>query len=240
MDKLEIHARPREVLGKRVKALRRQGILPANLFGHGESSEPLQVDTKEAEQLLSRMEGAAVVELRSNGGKPRTVLLKHVQRHPVHGTLLHLDFQQVSMAEEVKVAVPIHLVGEAPVAKTFNAALVQSLNSVEITARASDLPSHLEADISGIADFHAAVHVRDIQVPPGVQILHDLDDTVVTAVPSAAAMEEARLAAEAEATAAEGAEAAAEAGEEVAEEPQVAVEAAEKSEQAGEEQAEKE
>lgn len=206
MENSRLTAERRFVVGKNVRFLRREGLVPANLYGHGKASVALQLPTREVEQVLSRVGGTALVKLELNGEEPRTVLIKEVQRHPVKDDLLHVDFQQVAMTEMIRVAVPLHFVGEAPAAKVKDGMVLHPISSLEVEALPGDLPSHLEVDVSVLANLHDALHVSDISVPPGVQILHDLESIVASVVPSAAAAEEAHAAAEEAAQAVERAE----------------------------------
>lgn len=221
MERLGLQAERRYVLGKSVRFLRREGIVPANLYGLGLESVALQVPAKDMEQLLGGMDGAALVQLTLDNEPARTVLIKDVQRDPVWGELLHVDLQQVAETERVRVEIPLQLVGEAPAVKTENGTLLQSRSIVTIHALPRDLPSHLEADVSSLVDFNAAIFVRDVPLPSGVEIFDDPDELVAKVAPpklavaeeeEAAEVEAAEVAEAAEATAA-GEEAEAQAGE---------------------------
>jgi large subunit ribosomal protein L25 len=181
----------REATGKQVRSLRRQGFVPANLYGKGEPSVALQMPQRELETFLARHEGAALVRLALGGKEPVTALLKDVQRHPVNDHVLHVDFQRVSLREKVRVEIPLHFTGEAPAAKSLDGTLLHNLTAVEIEAAAADLPAHLEVDVSPLIDFNAAIHVSDIQAPRGVQVLTPPEELVAKVVPPAVVVEEA-------------------------------------------------
>ena len=115
MDKIELNASNREVLGKKVRRLRRQGITPVHLFGHGIESTALQCDATKLKQVLAKAGQTRLISLKlDNEKRPRTVVVRTVQTEPLTGGSLHVDFFQVEAAEKVKVEIPVVLVGEAP------------------------------------------------------------------------------------------------------------------------------
>lgn len=215
VNTLELKAEPRSVLGKKVRALRRQGVLPANVYGHA-ASTAIQLPAKEAERVIARAGKTQLISLVMDGGPPTTVLVKASQRHPTKGALLHVDFFRVAMDERLKVDVPVRLVGDAPAVKQHDATILQATSTVTVESLPGDLPDAIELDIASLEELDSALHVRDLQPPPGVTILTDPDEIVVKA--AAPTVEEApEEAAEAEQPAAEGAEPAAAATEPSAE-----------------------
>lgn len=205
MDTIQLKAEPRTVLGKKVKLLRRQGLVPANLYGHRVASRALQIPERVVEFTIGRASRAALFSLDIGDGEPRTVLVKEIQRHPTTAKPLHVDLYQVAMSEKLSAVVPLHFVGEAPAVRDFNGTLVHNLTEIEVEALPSDLPTAIDVDVSGLKTLDDAIHVRDLHLPSGVAALADPDTVIATVVPSAAAEAEAAEAAEA----AEGAAAAA-------------------------------
>jgi large subunit ribosomal protein L25 len=207
----ELSAQRREVTGKAVARLRKHGVLPAVLFGHGEDSRPIQVDTRAFETLYRRAGRNALIDLRLDGGRPRTVILHGVQEHPVRRNPLHVDLMLVKMTEELTVDVPIELVGEAPAVAKLEGTLLQTLDRVRVRALPNDLPHVMEVDVSGLVDFEASVHVRDLALPPNVTVLTEAGEVVAHVKPPRVEAVEAPTPAEAGPTApteAEGAAAA--------------------------------
>ncbi len=116
---MELSAKPREILGKKVRFLRRQGLTPVNLFGHNVEPVVLQCDTAQLKHVLVRTGKTKLISLMiDKAKKPRNVMVREVQREPQTGELLHVDFYQVSMEEKVRVELPIVTIGEAPALKT--------------------------------------------------------------------------------------------------------------------------
>ena len=225
MDTVKLQAEPRRVLGKKVKLLRRQGLVPANMYGHGRESVAMQLPERLVVQKVARASGSTLFSLELNGGESQTVLVKALQRHPTTGRVLHVDFYQVAMTEKLKANVPLHFVGDAPAVKQFEGTLLHNLTSVEVESLPADLPAGIEVDVSGLATLDDAIHASDLHVAPGVDVLAPPEELVARVLPPTVVPEE-EAAAE-EVAAAEAAEAEAPAAE--AEQPAEAAEEAERS-----------
>ncbi len=201
---------PRVVTGKKVKALRRQGIIPAHLYGRGTESRALQAPAPSITTLLRTAGRNAIIDLQINGeGEARPVVLRGVQRDPVTDELVHIDFFQISLTEQLRADVPLVLAGEAPAVAVFGGVLLQSLDRLTIEALPTEIPSHIEVDVTGLETLDSALFVRDLTIPPNVVLLTDPDQVVAKVeAPRIAAEIEAEEAAAAAAAAAAEAEAA--------------------------------
>lgn len=174
MEQIELHAAKRDVLGKKVRFLRRQGITPVHVFGHGIESLALQCDTTSLQQVLSRSGQTRVINLKIDDEKgPRTVMAREVQQDVLKGSLLHVDFYQVKMTEAIEVEVPIVLVGEAPALKNKENMLAQELNTLSIECLPANIPDSIEVDVSSLAEPDESIRVRDIVPGAGITILND-------------------------------------------------------------------
>jgi large subunit ribosomal protein L25 len=204
MERLKLEATPREVLGKKVKTLRHQGITPVNLYGRGVNSQALQIDTKSLQHVLARAGETDLISLSIAGTKsPRIAIVRAVQKDPRSRMLLHVDFYQVQMTEKLKAEVPLTLVGEPPAVKDKGGILLNILNSLQVEALPDDLPHTLEVDLSGLVDIDQAIFAADIPLSDGVSLLTDPEQIVAkVARQRLMAEEEERVAAEAEVEAA--------------------------------------
>ena len=174
MDNIELKVANREILGKKVRFLRRQGVTPVHLFGHGIESVALQCDTAKLQQVLAEAGKTRLISLKlDNEKRPRTVVVREVQIEPRTGESLHVDFYQVKMAEEVKVEVPVVLVGEAPALKLKETMLVQELNTLTVECLPAKIPTSVELDLSSLTEPEQAVRVKDIELDEGITILND-------------------------------------------------------------------
>ena len=178
MSTIELRAEPRSVVGKKVRFLRRQGMVPANIFGQS-SSTAVQVPVKEVEQTIRRAGRNQLVSLAVAGGETTTVLITNWQRHPYKTDLLHVDFFRVAMTETMQLAVPLVLVGEAPAVRLTGGNPFQTLATVNVECLPSDIPASIEVDISGLAANDDSIFVRDLVVPAGVTIVTDGDEQIV-------------------------------------------------------------
>jgi len=199
-------AEPREITGKKVAGLRRQGRLPAVVFGHGISSENVTLDAHDFELLRRKAGQNALIDLSVHGQKARPVLVHGVQVHPVNRRPLHVDLFLVRMTEELTVDVPLVATGTSLAVENLNGTLFHQLESVRVKALPDHLPQQIEYAIEGLVDFDAVVKVSDLAIPGDVTLLTDPEEVVAKVLPS-------RLQAEVEAEKAEEAEAAAEAAE---------------------------
>jgi len=200
----ELDVSPRQVLGKKVKRLRWQGLTPANIYGHRVESKAIQVPSEELRRVLQTVGRSEIIYLRLDGEEPRPVFIRAVQRDPLTDGILHVDFYQISLLEKVRLDVPLHLVGEAPTVKQFGGTLLHSLDYVTVEALPTDIPSHIEVDVASLEEIGQTLHIRDLPVPPNVTVLTDPDLVVAKVVAPAVerveeVAEEAKAIAEAEA-----------------------------------------
>ena len=168
-----VSAAPREVVGKKVSVLRRQGILPAVVYGFERESQPIQLDAHEFEVLMRTTSRNTLVDLKIGSGKATPVLLQGIHEHPVKRHPMHVDFYVVKMTEELTVDVPINYVGEAPAADKLGGTLLHMRESISVRALPTELPSGLELDVSSLDTFDAVLHVGDLVVPAGVTVVTD-------------------------------------------------------------------
>jgi len=229
MDKIELKVVNREILGKKVKHLRRQGITPVHVFGHGIESLALQCDTKELERVLSQAGQTRLVNLKlAKEKKPRTVVVREFDRDWRRGQLVHVDFYQVRMEEKLRLEIPIVLIGEAPALKSKTNMLDHELGTLTVECLPAKIPNSFEVDISSLAELDQAIRVKDITLDKDITVLNSPD--LVVAKISLRPVEKVEEKVVEEAVAAEAeAEAKAEVAEEGAEAPKEATPAEKRS-----------
>ena len=217
MQSLTLQANKRNVLGKKTRFLRRQGVTPAHLFGHGLESLPLQCDTAELQQIIAKAGTTRLISLGIEGDKrPRSIFIREIQRDACTGKLLHVDFYQVRMEEKIKSDIPIVLVGEAPAMKEKGRVLTHGVTSLSIECLPDKIPPQVEVSLSSLEELDQAIFVRDIALSPDITLITDPDQMVVkVSEVYVEKVEEVVVEAEVEAVEAE----AAEAEEKTAEEP---------------------
>jgi large subunit ribosomal protein L25 len=174
MDKIELEVASREILGKKVKHLRRQGITPVHVFGHGIKSLALQCDTSELEQVLAQAGYTGLVSLKlDKEKKSRTVVVREFDRDWRRGKLLHVDFYQIKMAEKIRLEVPVVLIGEAPALKSKDNMLEHEFETLSVECLPARIPDGIEVDISSFIEPGQAIRVKDIAVDKDITVLND-------------------------------------------------------------------
>ena len=197
------------MFGKHVRRLRRQGLVPANIYGHG-ASRAIQAPARALEHLLAHGGRTGVVSVGFDG-RSETALMKGVQRDPRSGKLLHVEFQAVSMEESVTSSVPVRFVGESIAVTKLDGVMTHPRTELHVTARAADLPDVVEVDVSTIRELHGAIHVSDLPLSAAYRIVDPPEEVLAIVLPPKVEVEE--LEAAAEEAAAEAAEAPAAPGE---------------------------
>jgi len=188
MEALALEAKVREKTGKEyAKKIRREGMLPSVLYGPEVETLPLQVQTRDLERIINQAGERALIKLKVND-KEYMTLIREIQRGPVKGEILHVDFYQVSLKEELETEVPVVFVGESPGIKE-GGVLQQFLRELEIRCLPTKIPEHIEVDISGLG-IGDSITVGDLKVSEDIQILNDPDTVIATIVAVTVAEEE--------------------------------------------------
>jgi large subunit ribosomal protein L25 len=178
MEQIELKAEKRTIIGKRVKVLRREGIIPALLYGPKTEPVPIQCDARELQRVLAWAGGTNLIALRiGDAGKPKMTLVSEVQRDSITNDLYHVDFYQVVMTEKVTAEVNIVFVGQPAAVQQSDVMLLQGADSVEIECLPGDLIHSIEVELSDL-EIDDAIYVRDLQVPENVAILTDGEELV--------------------------------------------------------------
>ena len=180
MDKIELKVAKREILGKKVKHLRRQGITPVHLFGHGIESLALQCETGELERVLGQAGQTRLISLKlAKEKKTRTAVVREFDRDWRKGQLLHVDFYQVKMEEKIKLEVPVVLVGEAPALISKTNMLEHELGTLTVECLPAKIPTGIEVDISSLAEPDQAIRVKDVTLDKDITVLNNPELVVV-------------------------------------------------------------
>jgi large subunit ribosomal protein L25 len=183
-DRAIIVAAPRTILGKKVKQLRRNGRLPANVYGKGVASTAIDLDSREFGRNIKATGLRSMFELSIDGeGKSRYVIIRGMTRQGGMGEPIHIDFLQVDPNKPIMANVPLHMVGESPAVRDLAGTLVQSLDIVSVRCLPLAIPDSIPVDVTGIKDFDTSVTVADAQIPEGVELLTDPASVVASVVP---------------------------------------------------------
>lgn len=205
MKKYTLTAEPRTILGSKVKVLRKQKLIPANIFGNKIKSTAITIKNDEFLKVFREAGETAIIDV-ALGSETRPVLVKNAQVHPVTGKLLHVDLYQVDMKQKVTANVPLQVEGSAPAVDNKLGVLLELMSEVEVEALPMDLPEHINVDVKGLDEVGKTITVADLKAPTGVEILTEKEKEVAKigelVTKEAEAQAEADAAAEAAATAA--------------------------------------
>lgn len=180
MTKQILKAFKRSVLGRKVKTLRSKGLSPANIFGNKIPSLNISVETKPFQKLFTVAGESTLVYLEVEGEKEtRPVFVRDVVKHSVSGDILHVVFHQVNLKEKVLAPVPVQLVGEPQAEKDKLGIMVQQLDELEIKALPTDMPEHIQIDVTSLAEVGAHIKVADLNLDSKLEVQTDPDTTIV-------------------------------------------------------------
>jgi large subunit ribosomal protein L25 len=179
MATASLSAKPRTDKGKGVaRKLRASGEVPGVIYGHGRQPQPLTVNAREFDRLAERVRiTSTVIELSLDGKTSRT-LIRELQRDPMRRTVLHIDFQELVAGEKIVVSVPLRFTGTPDGVKNDGGILEEVMHSVEVRVDPSNIPDHIDVDVTPLTIGHS-LHISDLQLPPGVEVTDDPEQTVV-------------------------------------------------------------
>lgn len=178
MDKYVIQATKRDVIGKKVGVLRREGKLPGVIYGHKFDAMPIIMDARTTTKVLNSITSSSIVTLVIDG-KEHAALVRERQMDYIRNQFIHVDFQAVSQTEKIRAKVGVVITGTAPAVKDFNGVVVEGLDAIEVEALPKDLPERFVLDISKLAAIGDAIHVKDVEVPANVEIVDDVEAMLV-------------------------------------------------------------
>jgi large subunit ribosomal protein L25 len=179
---LTLKAEARNIKGKKVKKLREKGYLPVVLYGHGISSLSLKVLYNDFEKIYDQVGGSTLISL-DVSGKRHNVLIYQVVTEPVSQRYFHADFYQVKMTEKITAEVPLHFIGESLAVEEQDGVLVKNMDVLEVSCLPADLPPHIKIDISALKKIDDVIHISDLKIPEGVEVLKEKEEVVVTVTP---------------------------------------------------------
>ena len=217
MDVATVKLDPRTVIGKKVRQLRRQGVIPVHLYGADIQPSSLQVDERTLNRLLPQVGTNIPVSVELQDQDMENIcFVREVQRHPVTEEVIHVDFLRVDVTKTVSAEVPLTLTGTSPAVTQMAGTLLQNVQSLSIEALPMDMPAEISVDISVLVDFDITLLVGDVEVPGNVTVLNDPEDAIVRVAPPRLEVEtfDDEEAEEGEGEGEEGDEAAEESGEE--------------------------
>lgn len=178
--KLEVQSRDK---GSSAKELRRQKLIPAVFYGQGEESVPIQMDYQTFRRVYLQTGSSQLIDLTVDGKEMRKVLVHDMQLHPLAGTINHVDFLMVNLKEAITAYIPVEFMGDAPAVKDHGGILNTVKTELHVKCLPLDLPHDLSVDISVLKELNDSLHVSDVTLPEGVEVLDGEDEVVVIVNP---------------------------------------------------------
>ena len=190
MAMVSFSATARDISGKgAARTLRRQGQVPAVIYGRGREPLPLSLNARDLDKLLAHIQAESTVIEVTVGGQTAKTLIREIQRHPIRRQILHVDFQALVAGEKVIVNIPIVLNGIPQGVRLEGGVLDQTLRELEIEVDPADIPDHAEIDITNMV-IGDSLHVSDIKLPANVRVLDDPETSVAVLAAPRAVIEE--------------------------------------------------
>jgi large subunit ribosomal protein L25 len=187
---VSFNATARDQAGKgSARTLRSKGMIPAVIYGHGRDPQSLSLNARDLDKLLGHIQAESTVIEVSVGGTTAKTLIREIQRHPIKRQILHVDFQALVAGEKVTVSIPISLEGIPEGVRLGGGVLDQTLRELEIEVDPSSIPDHVEFDVTNMV-IGDSVHVSDLKLPEGVEVLDDPETSVAVLAAPRAVIEE--------------------------------------------------
>lgn len=175
----ELNATKREVTGEKIHEIRKDGLIPAVVYGKGKENVNLILNVIEFNKVFNKTGENTLIKLNIEGGGPvKNVLAHDVQFNPVSDAPIHVDFYEVRMDEEVETEVPLVFVGESLAVKDLEGTLITNKTHVDVKCLPANIPHEIEVDISKLATFEDSITVADLKIPANVELLTGLEETI--------------------------------------------------------------
>ena len=180
MEAIYLPAAQRDVFGKKVKTLRKSGLIPLHLYGKGMPSRSLHGNSQEVAKAISRVGQHMPLNLQlEDSSGPELVFVREVQYHPVTNQILHVDLVRVDVSQAITGEVPISLSGESPAVRSQGGVLVQSMYRLLVESLPLEMPERIDVDLSSLEELDQSIRVSDIAASQGIKLVGDLDEIIV-------------------------------------------------------------
>jgi len=183
MSDINLNVKSREITGRKVNSLRAEGLIPGVVYGHGVKNQNIVIGERELETIYDEAGESSLIDLVVDGAKPIKVMIKEIQREPIHERPIHVDLREVRMDEKITAEVDLKFVGEAPAVKALGGTLIKNFDFLEIECLPKDLISEIEVDLSKLATFDDDIRIRDLTIPESVKVFQDPNRTIAVVAP---------------------------------------------------------
>lgn len=182
-EEIQLSVKPRTIIGKQVRALRRAGWIPLNVYGAHVQAKNLQAEERALRAVLNKAGTNRLIRLDTGDGGQHVVITREIQREPISGKFWHIDFQEISLTEKMDVDIPVVLQGASPITKTGEALLIHGLEAVSVRVLPTDLIPEIVVDVSGLVNLNDTIHVSDLKLGDKFEILTNLEEMLAKIIP---------------------------------------------------------
>lgn len=182
-EEIQLQVKPREVVGKQVKQLRRDGWIPLAIYGAHVEARNMQAEERALRAVLSKAGTNRLIRLDVGDGLKHVVRARDIQREPITGKYWHVDFQEISLTEKMVIDIPIVLMGTPPVVSRNEGLLIHGVEQVSVRVLPTDLIPSIEADVSVLANLNDTLHVSDLKVSDKIEILTSPEEMIAKVIP---------------------------------------------------------
>jgi large subunit ribosomal protein L25 len=183
MNNLILKVQKRELVSRKVKDLREKNLIPAVVYGHGAKNQNVAVEYIPFEKLYREAGESSLVDLVIDNEKSVKILIQEVQADPLTGRFIHIDFRQVKMTEKITAEILLKFVGEAKAVKELGGILVKTADKIKVKCLPQDLVHEIEVDLSFLNTFEDFIHIKDLKIPAGLEVLGNPNEPVVNVIP---------------------------------------------------------
>lgn len=183
MEEIKLSLKSREVTGRKVNALRANGMVPGIVYGHGVKNRNIEIEERELDKLYDRAGESSLIDLSIDDAKPVKVMIKEIQREPVHDKPIHVDFREVRMDEKITAEIDLVFVGETPAVKELGGTLIKNFDYLEVECLPTALVPEIEVDLGQLKTFDDVIRVKDLNIPEGMKVLQDENRSIAVVTP---------------------------------------------------------
>lgn len=175
---IKLSAELRKEKDNNVNKIRREGFLPANIYGSGMENKNIKIKNLDFEKVFNAAGESHLINLEVDGKEPLKVIVKDVQKDPVKDNIIHVDFYQVNMSKKIHTEIILNFIGESKAVKELGGTLIKHTDSIEIKCLPGDLVDRIDVDLSNLNNFHDTVKAGDLKLPKGVELAGNTDETI--------------------------------------------------------------
>lgn len=182
-EEILLYVKPRQVIGKQVRALRREGWIPLSIYGAHVQARSMQAEERALRSVLNKAGTNRLIRLDTGDGGQHVVITREIQREPISGKYWHVDFMEISLTEKMEIAIPVSLQGVPPLTKTGEGLLIHGLEEVMVRVLPTDLIPEIVVDVSGLMNLNDAIKVSDLKLGDTIEILTNPDEMLAKIIP---------------------------------------------------------